>query len=704
MKKILLFLLFLCLLKIPAQNKWKKLNGPEGGCSAGLISEGDTILVGMANTSIYTGTVFYSTNKGNNWARANGKFSKYFIDFVFTNDGGIIGASLTGGLYKSFDFINWTKVYSNGYEFWSLGKDNKGILYAGTDNGYIYYSSNNGVNWNISFNKYNDRIVRFLTLSSGQMFAGAIGELFIKDSTNPTWTAVNVDTTLGFIRPFSDENDNIYFLSYPYFYNSSDVGKSWNTVNIKSFFAGNYSYDCIFNKRMIVSCGDETGWFGNGWGMAISDDTGKTWKWNNEGMPPKFSSANRLVKSGNDTYVGTNAAGVFRSTNFGDNWFPVNNGITAADTWVINFDNEGTLYSACWSNSIQKSTDKGLTWTVINKGFTNSYFMSVASDKNGILLVSTEQGTYRSTDKGNNWTQLDGNFYYYFFTDNFNRIYGLNYGNGLFRTTDQGNSWTKLDKGFISGYVFGFAIDSSNNIYTGTDGGAIYKSTDDGFTWSNVYQSNNSNSLISYISIAPNGYIFASNVYEGILRSTDNGLTWSLKKTDTGSQDTYPLGINKKGTIYASGSNSTFFSSTDNGDTWIDVTNNLALTTVRDIKFDNDDKMYLGTDESVWTSNPDTTVGIKDKSIAILNYSLSQNYPNPFNPTTTINYSVKNAGLVKIDIYDILGRKVETLVEEVKQPGNYSVSFNAKSISSGVYLYKLQINDYTSVKKMIFLK
>ena len=57
-----------------------------------------------------------------------------------------------------------------------------------------------------------------------------------------------------------------------------------------------------------------------------------------------------------------------------------------------------------------------------------------------------------------------------------------------------------------------------------------------------------------------------------------------------------------------------------------------------------------------------------------------------------------------MDIYDILGRKVESLVNEEKQPGNYSVTFNAKSITSGVYFYKLEINDYTSIKKMIFLK
>ena len=81
--------------------------------------------------------------------------------------------------------------------------------------------------------------------------------------------------------------------------------------------------------------------------------------------------------------------------------------------------------------------------------------------------------------------------------------------------------------------------------------------------------------------------------------------------------------------MFAAGSNSTFFSSTDNGNTWNDITANLAMTTVQDIIFDKNDTMYLATGESVWRSNPDTTVGIKDKSIAIHHYSLSQNFPNP---------------------------------------------------------------------------
>jgi uncharacterized protein (TIGR03790 family) len=85
-------------------------------------------------------------------------------------------------------------------------------------------------------------------------------------------------------------------------------------------------------------------------------------------------------------------------------------------------------------------------------------------------------------------------------------------------------------------------------------------------------------------------------------------------------------------------------------------------------------------------------------------YSLEQNYPNPFNPTTQINYSIRETGLVQLKIYDILGKEIATLVNANKEAGNYSVDFNAAELPSGVYIYKLQAGYFISSKKMILIK
>jgi hypothetical protein len=88
-------------------------------------------------------------------------------------------------------------------------------------------------------------------------------------------------------------------------------------------------------------------------------------------------------------------------------------------------------------------------------------------------------------------------------------------------------------------------------------------------------------------------------------------------------------------------------------------------------------------------------------------YKLFQNYPNPFNPVTKINYQLPKDGRVKLVIYDILGREIKTLVNELKQAGKYIVEFNGTHFASGVYFYRIQVEggkSYTAVKKMVLIK
>jgi len=118
----------------------------------------------------------------------------------------------------------------------------------------------------------------------------------------------------------------------------------------------------------------------------------------------------------------------------------------------------------------------------------------------------------------------------------------------------------------------------------------------------------------------------------------------------------------------------------------------------------------------------DTTIVSVEEFDFPQSFSLSQNYPNPFNPATTIKYSISTPpslpplskgrageGLVTLKAYDILGREIQTLVNEHKPPGNYEVEFKASSfgaagLPSGVYFYRLQTENFTDTKKMVLLK
>jgi len=100
----------------------------------------------------------------------------------------------------------------------------------------------------------------------------------------------------------------------------------------------------------------------------------------------------------------------------------------------------------------------------------------------------------------------------------------------------------------------------------------------------------------------------------------------------------------------------------------------------------------------------ESTTGITDRSSTPTKFDLLQNYPNPFNPTTSINYSIPEAALVVIKIYDALGREVTTLVNEYKPAGNYKVEFNASKLVSGIYFYRMESGLYTQTKKLLLLK
>ncbi|HEY6626309.1 MAG TPA: T9SS type A sorting domain-containing protein [Ignavibacteriaceae bacterium] len=87
-----------------------------------------------------------------------------------------------------------------------------------------------------------------------------------------------------------------------------------------------------------------------------------------------------------------------------------------------------------------------------------------------------------------------------------------------------------------------------------------------------------------------------------------------------------------------------------------------------------------------------------------IDFALHQNYPNPFNPSTTIKFAVPKTSLVNIKVYDLTGQEVASLVNEVKEVGTYEIKFDARSLASGVYLYRMIAGDFTSVRKLNVLK
>jgi hypothetical protein len=113
-------------------------------------------------------------------------------------------------------------------------------------------------------------------------------------------------------------------------------------------------------------------------------------------------------------------------------------------------------------------------------------------------------------------------------------------------------------------------------------------------------------------------------------------------------------------------------------------------------------RLLIGTEQFI----EQNTNGIP---IVPLEYSLEQNYPNPFNPSTTIRYTLAHSASVELEIYNILGQRIKTLVKTVQPIGVYSVDWNGeneegKQSPSGIYYYRIKTSEFTAVKKMTLIK
>ncbi len=113
-----------------------------------------------------------------------------------------------------------------------------------------------------------------------------------------------------------------------------------------------------------------------------------------------------------------------------------------------------------------------------------------------------------------------------------------------------------------------------------------------------------------------------------------------------------------------------------------------------------------------WNFAPDKRVTVvanitsaeNERGSTPLRFSLSQNYPNPFNPITKIQYSIARNEIVSLKVYDASGREVVALVNEYESAGNYEVDFNARNLSSGIYVFRLTTSNFSESKKMLLVK
>ncbi|MBI3189496.1 MAG: T9SS type A sorting domain-containing protein, partial [Ignavibacteriales bacterium] len=403
--------------------------------------------------------------------------------------------------------------------------------------------------------------------------------------------------------------------------------------------------------------------------------------------------------------------GIYRTTNSGTNWFQSHDGIKALKIDGIHASN-GYVFAAGDAYGYFRSSDHGDTWTEINNGVLPTAgwfcFARVGGD---ILAGAGSSLLYRSSDTGDNWTLSNTGFglinSFAFFVEG-NTVYTTGLA-GVAKSTDGGLNWTTLSSGYLS-YEGGLDIwKDGSNILTGSNLGK-HRSTDDGATWS-TSMTGITGAVGAYTQI--DSTLFAASAY-GVYKSTDHGANWTATAGFSVGVSPQCLAAIEED-LYV-GTNDGVYRSTNKGISWTAINQGLASKTlVYKMAFD-DEYLYAGTNNrSVWRRPLSEITDVREVSDAVPNkFSLEQNYPNPFNPTTNFGFrivdfsakggSASGGGLVTLKIFDILGREVAILVNEELHPGTFSVSWDATGQASGIYYYRLQVGDFSETRKLLLTK
>jgi photosystem II stability/assembly factor-like uncharacterized protein len=393
----------------------------------------------------------------------------------------------------------------------------------------------------------------------------------------------------------------------------------------------------------------------------------------------------------------------------------------------IAFSNRDTGY-AVTPVALYRTTDGGQSWSIRSTppGFHRFYTVSVPKFGSkqfvyaggGYLFFDfgTQQQEVRSiflrsTDFGETWTQtIDAPgigpaeiAYCYFVTP----TVGFIMGNGgpfidtrtLKKTTNGGQIWTTPQAGSFSVWEGGnidFVSDSVGFVQDGNN--ALRSTTNQGDNWT----------LLNFISILRVSFLsrnFGYGIFSRATKTTDGGLTFRPMR-DSVIVNPWDILFVDSLTGYIASQQGQIYKTT-NGDLWLpQVSPTTSFLT--QIVAVSPTMLYISGNNGVIlkTTNGGTAFVRADKDTRPATFSLEQNYPNPFNPSTIIKYQVSEAQTVRLEVFDLLGRNVATLVNERQSRGSYTYSFLPATyqLTSGTYFYRLQAGSFSQTRKMIFLK
>ncbi|MCI0552551.1 MAG: T9SS type A sorting domain-containing protein, partial [Anaerolineae bacterium] len=246
---------------------------------------------------------------------------------------------------------------------------------------------------------------------------------------------------------------------------------------------------------------------------------------------------------------------------------------------------------------VYRSTNNGDNWTEVNTGLTYTRVFAFAMNSNGDIFAGTGfGGVFRSTNNGENWTEVNAGLtrtYVEALAINSSEHIFAGTDGGVFRSTDNGDSWREVNTGLTSTHVQALAINSSGHIFAGTLNG-VFLSTDNGDSWTAVNYGL-TNNAVQALAINLNGYVFAGNIGGRVSRSSNNGGNWTEVYSSLMNTAVFALAINTSGHIFAGTNGDGVFRSIDDGDNWTAVNLGLTNTLVLALAINASGHIFAGT-------------------------------------------------------------------------------------------------------------